>query len=99
MNRLSRFASAPVDSFDLVADMPVVVFLGQLCRGTIRGTAHLRSEFISFLLRPFMAQVAYFNVQLAELLIDLQVFDFHARLGYSPLLLCEIGFSTPQWVI
>jgi len=35
MNRLCRFASAPVDSFDLVADMPVVVFLGQLCRGTI----------------------------------------------------------------
>jgi hypothetical protein len=99
MNRLSRFASAPVDSFDLVADMPVVVFLGQLCRGTIRGPAHLRSEFISFLLRPFMAQVAYFNVQLAELLIDLQVFDFHVRLVHSRLLFCEIGFSTPQWVI
>jgi hypothetical protein len=46
-----------------------------------------------------MAQVAYFNVQLAELLIDLQVFDFHVRLVHSRLLFCEIGFSTPQWVI
>ena len=61
VNTLASFASATVDAFNLIANMPIIMLFSQLCRRTVRGSTNLRSEFVTFLLRPFMAQVAYFN--------------------------------------
>jgi len=59
----------------------------------------LRPEFIAFFLRPVMTQIADFDMQLAESLIDVQILDIHIRFIRAHRLYSEIesiGFSTPQ---
>lgn len=90
MDSLAGFASTPIDAFNLVANMPVIMLFSQLCRGTVRGSANLRSEFVAFLLGLFMAEIAYFDMKLTNLLIDFQVLNiqvchFHGCLLASGL--------------
>jgi hypothetical protein len=49
VNSLAGFASATVDAFNLIANMPIIMLFSQLCRRTVRGSTHLRAQFVTFL--------------------------------------------------
>jgi hypothetical protein len=65
--------------------MPIIMLFSQLCRRTVRGSTNLRPQFITFLLRPFMTQIAHFYMELAESLIDLKIFYIHVCLFHASL--------------
>jgi hypothetical protein len=73
VDRLTCFTPAAIHAFDLVADMPVIIFLGQLGSCAVRRAPGLTSQFVLLLLWPCKRQVADFNVQTAQLFIDLKV--------------------------
>jgi len=75
MDRFSGFPSASINPVYLVPNMPIIIFLGELSRCTVRGAPSLASQLVLLFLRPLMSQVADLNMQLAQLFIDLKIFD------------------------
>jgi hypothetical protein len=57
--------------------MTVVVFLSELCRGTVERAADLRPDLILLFGRPSVAQITNLNVKTAKLLIDFQILNVH----------------------
>src|SRR5262245_23933011 len=70
MYRLRSLAATPIHSLNLIADMTVVVFLGELCWGAVGRAANLRADFVSLLRWPRVAQIADLNMEPTKLLID-----------------------------
>jgi len=68
-----RFPAAPVDALDLVPDMSIVVFLGQLGGGAVRRAPDLRAQLEFFFGWPAMGKRGDFEMELAEFLIDGQI--------------------------
>jgi hypothetical protein len=76
VNRFADFTAAAIRAFDLAADVPIIVSLGQLSRSAIGRSPDLRAKLIFLVARPTMAELANLNVQLAKPLINIQVFNF-----------------------
>jgi hypothetical protein len=91
--RLRGFAPTPIDSLNLVTDMTVVIFLSELCRGTVRRTADLRPDLVLLLGRPTVAQITNLNMEPAKLPIDFQILYVHMTLH---LRLPKLSFLTPD---
>jgi hypothetical protein len=75
--RLRRFAPTPIHSLNLITDMTVVVFLGELCWGAVGRAANLRADFVSLLGWPGVAQITDLNMEPTKLLVNFQVFNVH----------------------
>jgi hypothetical protein len=60
-----------------ITDMTVVVFLGKLCWGTVGRAANLRTDFVSLLRWPGVAQITNLDMQPTKLLGDFQVLNVH----------------------
>src|SRR5882672_4949794 len=90
---LCGFAPTSIDSLNLVTDMTVVVFLSELCRGTVGRAANLRPDLVFLLGRPSMGQITNLNVKPAKLLIDFQILNVHITLQ---LRLPKLSFQTPE---
>jgi hypothetical protein len=87
MNRFQRLAPGSINALDLILDVAIAVFFGQIRGGAVGGATDLATEFVSFCRGPVAAQVANFDVELAELLVHLQVLNPHEfRHGPSRLL-------------
>lgn len=76
MHGFRRFSTTSIHAFDLVPDMPIIVFLGQLSGRTVGGPPDLGAQFEFLLGRPAMADSGNFNVELAELSIYNQILKF-----------------------
>jgi hypothetical protein len=75
MDCFERLAASPIDSFDLIPDVPIAVFLRQVRGGTVRGTPHLRSQLVPLLRGPGVRQITHVQMKIAQPLINEQVFD------------------------
>src|SRR5882724_5054129 len=75
--RLPSLAPTPIHSLNLITDMTVVVFLGELCWGAIGRAANLRADFVSLLSWPGMAQITDLNMEPTKLLVDFQFLNVH----------------------
>jgi hypothetical protein len=75
VNRLQRFTTGTVDALDLIAHVAIVVLLSEIRRRTVGGTTRLGTQLEALMLRPSMRQLAHFQVEMAQLLVNLQVLD------------------------
>jgi hypothetical protein len=80
--RLGSLASTPINSLNLITNMTVVVFLGQLYRRAVGRAANLRADFISLLSWPGMTQITDLNMKPTKLLVDLQILNIHRGTGF-----------------
>jgi hypothetical protein len=77
--RLRSLAPTSIHSFDLVADVTVVIFLSELRGRAIGRASNLRAELIPLFERPRVTQVTNLKMKTTKLLINLQVLDVHIR--------------------
>ena len=80
MNRFSRLTATSIDTVYFVPNMPIIIFLGELSRCTVRRSPCLASQLVLLFLRPLMCQVSDVNMQPAQLNIDLKIFHIKIRL-------------------
>ena len=66
-----------IHAFYLIPDMTIAVLFGELCRRAVRRAARLGNQFKTLIAGPRSGQGTDFNVELAELLVHLQVLDSH----------------------
>jgi len=60
--------------------MPIIVLFSELSGRTVGRSSNLRTEFIFFFLRPLVTQITCLNVELAKLLINIQILHIHIAL-------------------
>ena len=75
MQRLEGLTTSSINPFDFILDVLIAVLLGQVCRRTVRGSSCLRCQFISLFRWPHVRQIAYLKAEVAQPLINNQVFD------------------------